>query len=138
MSRPAEDRAIVEAGLKALAFDSGPRLVCNEPAATYELASDEHGRGGNIRDDPWPTRHDGQPLRRRRWLTRRTASNRSVEAEDGDPVGLHEPVLRAEDHALQIGLRNDQPVERVVVMARQSSGALCMGAGDWQNLETEL
>src|SRR6202035_661017 len=44
MSRAAEDRAIVDAGLKALAFDSGPPLVCDEPAATYERASDEHGR----------------------------------------------------------------------------------------------
>ena len=44
MSRPAEDRAIVDAGLKALAFDSGPPLVCDEPAVTYERASDEHGR----------------------------------------------------------------------------------------------
>ena len=44
MSRPAQDRAIVDAGLKALAFDSGPPIVCDEPAATYERASDEHGR----------------------------------------------------------------------------------------------
>jgi hypothetical protein len=44
ISRPAGDRAIVDAGLKALAFDSGPPLVCDEPAATYERASDEHGR----------------------------------------------------------------------------------------------
>ena len=44
MSRPTQDRAIVDAGLKALAFDSGPPLVCDEPAATYERASDEHGR----------------------------------------------------------------------------------------------
>jgi D-serine deaminase-like pyridoxal phosphate-dependent protein len=29
MSRAAEDRAIVDAGLKALAFDSGPPLVCD-------------------------------------------------------------------------------------------------------------
>jgi len=43
---PIEDRAIVDAGLKALAFDSGPPLVCDEPAATYERASDEHGRLG--------------------------------------------------------------------------------------------
>jgi len=43
MSRPAEGRAIVDAGLKALAFDSGPPFVCDEPAATYERASDEHG-----------------------------------------------------------------------------------------------
>jgi 3-hydroxy-D-aspartate aldolase len=46
MSRPTQDRAIVDAGLKALAFDSGPPLVCDEPAATYERASDEHGRLG--------------------------------------------------------------------------------------------
>jgi len=26
-----EDRAILDAGLKALAFDSGPPLVCDEP-----------------------------------------------------------------------------------------------------------
>src|SRR5205809_2480821 len=44
MSRPAGDRAIVDAGLKALAFDSGPPIVCDEPAATYERASDEHRR----------------------------------------------------------------------------------------------
>jgi D-serine deaminase-like pyridoxal phosphate-dependent protein len=46
MSRPAEQRAIVDAGLKALAFDSGPPIVWDEPAATYERASDEHGRLG--------------------------------------------------------------------------------------------
>jgi 3-hydroxy-D-aspartate aldolase len=44
MRRPTEDPAIVDAGLKALALDSGPPLVCDEPAATYERASDEHGR----------------------------------------------------------------------------------------------
>jgi 3-hydroxy-D-aspartate aldolase len=44
MSRPTEERAIVDAGLKALAFDSGPPVVWDEPAATYERASDEHGR----------------------------------------------------------------------------------------------
>ena len=44
MSRPTDERAIVDAGLKALAFDSGPPVVWDEPAATYERASDEHGR----------------------------------------------------------------------------------------------
>jgi 3-hydroxy-D-aspartate aldolase len=44
MSRSAEDRAIVDAGLKAPAFDSGASLVCDDPTATYERASDEHGR----------------------------------------------------------------------------------------------
>jgi D-serine deaminase-like pyridoxal phosphate-dependent protein len=46
MSRPTAERAIVDAGLKALAFDSGPPTVWDEPAATYERASDEHGRLG--------------------------------------------------------------------------------------------
>jgi 3-hydroxy-D-aspartate aldolase len=46
MSRPAQDRAIVDAGLKALTFDSGPPLVCDEPTASHERASDEHGRLG--------------------------------------------------------------------------------------------
>jgi hypothetical protein len=32
------------AGLKALAFDSDPPLGSDEPAATYERVSDEHGR----------------------------------------------------------------------------------------------
>jgi D-serine deaminase-like pyridoxal phosphate-dependent protein len=44
MSRPSEERAVLDAGLKALAFDSGPPLVWDEPAVTYERASDEHGR----------------------------------------------------------------------------------------------
>jgi 3-hydroxy-D-aspartate aldolase len=44
MSRPTGDRAIVDAGLKALAFDSEPPLVFDEPAVTYERASYEHGR----------------------------------------------------------------------------------------------
>jgi D-serine deaminase-like pyridoxal phosphate-dependent protein len=44
MSRATQERAIVDAGLKALAFDSGPPIVWDEPAATYERASDEHGR----------------------------------------------------------------------------------------------
>src|SRR5580700_9027400 len=44
MSRPNAERAIVDAGLKALAMDSGPPTVWDEPAATYERASDEHGR----------------------------------------------------------------------------------------------
>jgi D-serine deaminase-like pyridoxal phosphate-dependent protein len=43
MSRPTADRAIVDAGLKALTFDSGPPLVWDEPAAIYDRASDEHG-----------------------------------------------------------------------------------------------
>src|SRR6202008_1959265 len=49
MSRPTQDRALVDAGLKALAFDSGPPLVCDAPAATYERAFDE----------AWQARHFG-------------------------------------------------------------------------------
>ncbi|HEX3953012.1 MAG TPA: DSD1 family PLP-dependent enzyme [Stellaceae bacterium] len=44
MSRPNDERAIVDAGLKALGMDSGPPTVWDEPAATFERASDEHGR----------------------------------------------------------------------------------------------
>ena len=55
MSRPAEDCAIVDAGLKALAFDSGPPLVCDEPAATYERASGEQTSTGGSPFRPPPT-----------------------------------------------------------------------------------
>jgi D-serine deaminase-like pyridoxal phosphate-dependent protein len=46
IGRPAQDRAIADAGRKALSFDSGPPIVCDEPAASYERASEEHGRLG--------------------------------------------------------------------------------------------
>jgi hypothetical protein len=48
MSRPAEDRAIVDAGLKARAFDSDPPLVCDEPGATYVCV-----RAGRV-EQVWP------------------------------------------------------------------------------------
>lgn len=44
MSRPTADRAVLDAGLKALAFDSGPPLVFGEEGVLYERASDEHGK----------------------------------------------------------------------------------------------
>jgi D-serine deaminase-like pyridoxal phosphate-dependent protein len=44
MSRPAPDRAVLDAGLKALAFDSGPPAVFGESEVLYERASDEHGK----------------------------------------------------------------------------------------------
>jgi D-serine deaminase-like pyridoxal phosphate-dependent protein len=44
MSRPAEERAIVDAGLKALSVDSGMPTLWDEPAAFYDRASDEHGK----------------------------------------------------------------------------------------------
>jgi D-serine deaminase-like pyridoxal phosphate-dependent protein len=43
MSTPAADRAIVDAGLKAFSFDSGPPLVHGRAGAEYVKASDEHG-----------------------------------------------------------------------------------------------
>lgn len=43
MSTPVPERAIVDAGLKALAFDSGPPLVYGQPGLTFRKASDEHG-----------------------------------------------------------------------------------------------
>jgi D-serine deaminase-like pyridoxal phosphate-dependent protein len=43
MSTPAADRAIVDAGLKAFAFDSGLPLVHGRGGAEFVKASDEHG-----------------------------------------------------------------------------------------------
>ncbi len=43
MSTPTPDRAIVDAGLKALAFDSGLPLVHVARGLEYVKASDEHG-----------------------------------------------------------------------------------------------
>lgn len=44
MSRPTDDRAVVDAGLKAFSVDSGMPLVCDAPDAVLDRASDEHGR----------------------------------------------------------------------------------------------
>lgn len=43
MSTPVAERAVVDAGLKALAFDSGPPEVSRLSGAVYERPSDEHG-----------------------------------------------------------------------------------------------
>jgi len=43
MSVPVRERAIVDAGLKAFAFDSGPPLVYGAHGLSYVKASDEHG-----------------------------------------------------------------------------------------------
>ncbi|MEC7397630.1 MAG: DSD1 family PLP-dependent enzyme, partial [Pseudomonadota bacterium] len=43
MSAPTEDRALVDAGLKALAMDSGPPVVADMPEVEFGRASDEHG-----------------------------------------------------------------------------------------------
>jgi 3-hydroxy-D-aspartate aldolase len=44
MSTPAAERAIVDAGLKALSVDSGMPLVAGCEGVRYSRASDEHGR----------------------------------------------------------------------------------------------
>ncbi|MBS0325079.1 MAG: DSD1 family PLP-dependent enzyme, partial [Proteobacteria bacterium] len=43
MSVPARERAVVDAGLKAFSFDSGPPLVHGHRGVVYAKASDEHG-----------------------------------------------------------------------------------------------
>ncbi|RPI42056.1 MAG: DSD1 family PLP-dependent enzyme [Betaproteobacteria bacterium] len=44
MSRPSAERAIVDAGLKALSVDSGMPVVTDFPDAEFVRASDEHGK----------------------------------------------------------------------------------------------
>ena len=44
MSRPRPEVAVVDAGLKALAVDSGMPLVWGRPGVRYVGASDEHGK----------------------------------------------------------------------------------------------
>jgi len=44
MSLPAAKRAVLDAGLKALAFDSGPPRLHGRAGLSYEGASDEHGK----------------------------------------------------------------------------------------------
>jgi D-serine deaminase-like pyridoxal phosphate-dependent protein len=43
MSAPVRGRAVVDAGLKAFAFDSGPPVIYGARGLTYVKASDEHG-----------------------------------------------------------------------------------------------
>ena len=43
MSVPTRERAICDAGLKSMAFDSGMPLVVGESAISYDKPSDEHG-----------------------------------------------------------------------------------------------
>ena len=44
MSRPNAERAVVDAGLKALSVDSGMPLVTDYPEVSFTRASDEHGK----------------------------------------------------------------------------------------------
>lgn len=44
MSRPARDRAIVDAGLKAVSIDCGPPLIHDQPDLEYIFKGDEHGQ----------------------------------------------------------------------------------------------
>jgi len=62
MSAPVRDRAVVDAGLKALAFDSGPPIVHAAHGLEYVQASDEHGVLAVAPDAPPP------PIGSRVWL----------------------------------------------------------------------
>ncbi len=44
MSHPTKDRAVLDAGLKALAVDSGPPTIVGMPDVEYVRAADEHGK----------------------------------------------------------------------------------------------
>jgi 3-hydroxy-D-aspartate aldolase len=44
MSRPTDERAVLDAGLKALSVDSGMPLLADFPEVEYQRASDEHGK----------------------------------------------------------------------------------------------
>ena len=81
MSRPVPERAVVDAGLKALSVDKGMPRVHGLAGVEFQRASDEHGvlqlEGAGQRPrarrprvaDPRPLRPDDQPLR----LVRRRA-----------------------------------------------------------------
>jgi D-serine deaminase-like pyridoxal phosphate-dependent protein len=43
MSRPTAERAVLDAGLKALSVDKGMPRVWRRPGLEYQRASDEHG-----------------------------------------------------------------------------------------------
>jgi len=59
MSTPTRERAIVDAGLKALAVDSGLPLVYGMPGLSFEQASDEHGTLAVAADGQPPRIGDG-------------------------------------------------------------------------------
>jgi D-serine deaminase-like pyridoxal phosphate-dependent protein len=54
MSAPVRERAIVDAGLKAFAFDSGPPLLYGARGLTYLRGTDEHGVLDIASDAPPP------------------------------------------------------------------------------------
>jgi D-serine deaminase-like pyridoxal phosphate-dependent protein len=54
ISRPAPDRAVVDAGLKTLSDDSGPARPADAPGWSYHHAGDEHGLLTPTGDDPRP------------------------------------------------------------------------------------
>ncbi|MCJ7830783.1 MAG: DSD1 family PLP-dependent enzyme [Desulfobacterales bacterium] len=61
MSRPTADRAMVDAGIKALAVDSGMPRVAGVKGVEYVRASDEHGK---LRlQEPDPDLHVGDKLK---------------------------------------------------------------------------
>ena len=52
ISRPIENRAVVDAGLKTLSNDSGPARVVDAPGWRYQHAGDEHGTLTPTGDSP--------------------------------------------------------------------------------------
>jgi D-serine deaminase-like pyridoxal phosphate-dependent protein len=72
MSAPVRERAVVDAGLKAFAFDSGLPQVWGAPGLDYVKAADEHG--------VLTVAADREPLQPgdRVWLIRDTAIRRSI------------------------------------------------------------
>jgi len=61
MSRPTKDRAVVDAGLKAVSVDSGMPVVYGVKGVEYQRASDEHGKLQLT--DPDPSLRVGTKLR---------------------------------------------------------------------------
>ena len=56
ISRPAADRAVLDAGLKSLSDDSGPARLVGVPGWSYRHAGDEHGVLTVDAPDPTPLR----------------------------------------------------------------------------------
>jgi 3-hydroxy-D-aspartate aldolase len=61
MSHPAKERAVLDAGLKALSVDSGMPIVADMPDVEYVRAADEHGK--LILHNPQHTLEIGQKIR---------------------------------------------------------------------------
>ena len=115
MSRPTDDRAIVDAGLKALAFDSGPPTVWDEPgrhlrARLRRARPPRHHqrhqppqarRQGKAR--PRPLRPDRQPLRLVRRHPRRPRRRHLADHRAGGGLYQALPVYRCPTQHADLG-----------------------------------